>query len=474
MKKWVIVLGITLLPWQLYAESFEDFAAEFQGEFREYKEAINKEFAEFVKKQWEEFQVFKGDKPYEKPKVDRPPVAEPKKVPEKVTTPVVRPKPVPPPKPVVEPKPLPRPKPSTPQIVFDFYGEKVTVPYQKSLLVRMGKPSKNSVNTTLEKLTVGDHAETLKALQVYKETMNLNDWGYYLLLRDFAGRVAKKENDANMITWFLMLGSGYDTKVAYGDNTLYLFGAVDHQVYQTVFLKEEGKRYYILDPEGWKKRIGAVISFKGNYPKSDRPLDYLMGDLRFPDSSQSRKLSFSYKGKSYTITVEYNPNKVAFYKTAPQTAFSLYFDAPVEYRSKKTLLSELEPLVAGRDELDAVNFLLRFVQTSFKYATDDVQFKREKPLFPEETLYYPASDCEDRSILFAYLVRNLLGLEVVALHYPGHLAAAVRFHGKVEGDAFTHNGKRFTVTDPTYIGADAGMTMPQFKKSNFKVVEMKL
>ena len=338
----------------------------------------------------------------------------------------------------------------------------------------MGTPSKDSVNAALETLTKTDHTQTLQALQAYKKTMNLNDWGYYLLLREFAGKLVKSENDANMITWFLMLGSGYDTKVAYDDSSLYLFGAVDHQVFQTVFLKEGDKRYYILDPEGRKQRIGGVVSFKGNYPKSDKPLDYLMGDLRLSDSSQSRKLDFKYKGKSYSITVEYNPNKVAFYKKAPQTAFELYFEAPVEYHSKNSLIGQLEPLVKGRDELDAVNFLLRFVQTSFKYATDDVQFKREKPLFPEETLYYPASDCEDRSILFAYLVRKLLGLEVVALHYPGHLAAAVRFHGKVNGDSFDHNGKRFTVTDPTYIGADAGMTMPQFKKSSFKIVEMKL
>lgn len=474
MKKWIVMLSVSLLPWQLHAESYEDFAAEFQGEFQEYKEEVNREFAEFVKKQWEEFQVFKGDKPYEEPKVDKPPVAEPKKEPQKVTTPVVKPVPVPPPPPPVKPAPQPKPKPSTPKATFVFYGEQVTIPYQKSLGVKMGEPSKESVNAALETLTKTDHAQTLKALQAYKKTMNLNDWGYYLLLRQFAGKLAKNENDANMITWFLMLGSGYDTKVAYGDDTLYLFGAVDHQVYQTVFLKEEGKRYYILDPEGRKQRIGGVISFKGNYPKSDKPLDYLMGDLRLPDSSKSRQLSFKYKGKPYNITVEYNPNKVAFYQMAPQTAFELYFDAPVEYHSKKSLLSQLEPLVAGRDELDAVNFLLRFVQTSFKYATDDVQFKREKPLFPEETLYYPASDCEDRSILFAYLVRKLLGLEVVALHYPGHLAAAVRFHGNVGGDSFEHKGKRFTVTDPTYIGADAGMTMPQFKKSSYKVVEMKL
>ena len=83
MKTLLVALALSLLPWQLHAESFEDFAGGYQNEFQEYKEAQNKEFAEFVKKQWEEFQVFKGDKPYEKPKVDKPPVAKPEPAPAK-------------------------------------------------------------------------------------------------------------------------------------------------------------------------------------------------------------------------------------------------------------------------------------------------------------------------------------------------------------------------------------------------------
>jgi hypothetical protein len=474
MKKWTVLLGMALLPWQLCAESFEEFSKGYQSEFQEYKESQNREFAEFVKKQWEEFRVFKGEKPYEKPKVDKPPVAKPVKEPVKVTTPVVTPpKIITPPAPPAA-KPAPAPKPDMPQIAFGFYGSTVSVPYKKALRVRVGKPGKEGVTAALEKLTAQPHEETLKALNAHKTAMNLNDWGFFLLIRVFASRLAVGENDANMITWYLMLSAGYDTKVAYDDQNLYLFGAVSHTVYQTISLKEGAKTYYILDPKGRSQNVGALYSFKGNYPKSDRTLSYLMGDIRLPGSGKQRTLSFTYNGTPHSLNVEYNPNKVAFYERAPQTAFNLYFDAPVEHRAKKTLLSELAPLVKGRDELDAVNFLLRFVQSAFAYATDDAQFKREKPLFPEETLHYPASDCEDRSILFAYLVRNLLGLEVVALHYPGHLAAAVRFHGTVAGDSFTHKNKRFTVTDPTYVGANAGMAMPQFKSSSYKVVEMGL
>ena len=66
-----------------------------------------------------------------------------------------------------------------------------------------------------------------------------------------------------------------------------------------------------------------------------------------------------------------------------------------------------------------VGILLNFVQTSFDYQTDEEQFGREKYFYPEEILAYPFCDCEDRAAFFARLVRNLTGLEVVGLDYPG-------------------------------------------------------
>jgi len=43
--------------------------------------------------------------------------------------------------------------------------------------------------------------------------------------------------------------------------------------------------------------------------------------------------------------------------------------------------------------------------------------------------------------------------------YPGHVAAAVAMQ-HAQGDSHTYKGKRYTVTDPTYVNANAGMTMP--------------
>jgi hypothetical protein len=61
-------------------------------------------------------------------------------------------------------------------------------------------------------------------------------------------------------------------------------------------------------------------------------------------------------------------------------------------------------------------------------------------------------------------------LEVVGLDYPNHVATAVHFHSEIPGKAVTFRGKRFVICDPTYVNADAGMEMPDFKDITPKVI----
>ena len=148
-----------------------------------------------------------------------------------------------------------------------------------------------------------------------------------------------------------------------------------------------------------------------------------------------------------------------------------YVNAKVNPAVAGRLLSALAPIVEGKSETEAANLLINFVQTGFKYATDQEQFGYEKPFFVEELFYYPYCDCEDRSVLYSYLVRNLLKLDVVLLDYPNHIATAVCFNENVSGDFVTVEGKKYIVCDPTYIGASIGKAMPQFKRVAAKVLK---
>jgi hypothetical protein len=188
----------------------------------------------------------------------------------------------------------------------------------------------------------------------------------------------------------------------------------------------------------------------------------------------TRRLTFRYGGKTYAFPVHYNQNAIRFFNTYPQTDLPVFFSGVVAAETERSLLAGLGPIIAGKSETEAVNILLRFVQTAFEYQTDDEQFGREKYFFAEEAIHFPFSDCEDRSVLFSYLVRRLTNLEVVGLLYPGHVATAVRFTGEVKGDKVMAGGKNFVVCDPTYINADIGMAMPQFKGVVPEIISVEL
>ncbi len=74
--------------------------------------------------------------------------------------------------------------------------------------------------------------------------------------------------------------------------------------------------------------------------------------------------------------------------------------------------------------------------------------------------------------MFSYLVRKLLGLDVVLLDYPGHIATAVKFTEEVGGSYLQLEDGKYVVCDPTYFGASAGMSMPQYQNVKLSVIEL--
>jgi hypothetical protein len=172
------------------------------------------------------------------------------------------------------------------------------------------------------------------------------------------------------------------------------------------------------------------------------------------------------------ITISENKNLIDFYNDYPLSSkWDFYSAASLSEETKRTLYPILRREIAGKSTSDAANMLINFVHTAFDYPTDGDQFGYERPLFGDETFYYPYSDCEDRSILYAILVRELLGLETVLLNYPGHLATAVHFpDNTAHGWHFRWEDRVYTICDPTYIGADAGDCMTQFQTVAPKIV----
>ena len=169
---------------------------------------------------------------------------------------------------------------------------------------------------------------------------------------------------------------------------------------------------------------------------------------------------------------------MAFYSTYPtsmldeniMTRWAMYANTPMAQDVSKQLYPQLKAIISGKTQLDAVNILLNWVQTGFVYEYDDKVWGGDRAFFAEESLYYPYCDCEDRSILFTRLVRDILGLKCILVYYPGHLAAAVNFTESVNGDYILLNGQKYIISDPTYIGAPVGLTMVNMNNKSAKVI----
>ncbi len=116
--------------------------------------------------------------------------------------------------------------------------------------------------------------------------------------------------------------------------------------------------------------------------------------------------------------------RIKYLSTYPQLDLRYYFAAPVDPITSQALTQSLSVILAGSQDTQ-VSQLLHFIHRSFPYAVDDQQFGYENYLTVEESLHYQASDCEDRSVLFAWLAINLLKEPVVALNYEGHVATAL-------------------------------------------------
>ena len=476
-----ILTVLFLFPFAFAQNEFEQWKSMELDSFQKYKDERDGEFIKFLKQQWKEYDITKGSKRDETPKpIDIPvaPVQPPSKEIEpskKIVKEISVPKYIPPVGKIITPEAPPEVKQKGKVLNITFYQTPVKIYYDPAFYMEpIGTVDQKTISSFWDKMSRADYDSFVKQARQLEGELKLNDWGYHHLLYDIGEKIYRgNRNMTFLFVWYISSKSGYDSRVGYKDNRVYILLPSKNSVYGIPFLTLEGKKYYALSFKKKPETFSALYTYKGKYPNADKLMDYRIADSPgIKQNSNQRDLKFKYKGKSYHITIRYNNNLVDYYKYYPQTDIEIFFDALPSKETEYTVLKELKPLVEGKSETEAVTILLRFVQTAFEYKTDDEQFGGEKYMMPEEMLYYPYSDCEDRSVFFAYLVRKLLGLEVVGLDYPGHISTAVRIDGKVYGDYVYRKNTRYTVCDPTYINAGIGMAIPKFKKFKPKVVEI--
>jgi hypothetical protein len=252
---------------------------------------------------------------------------------------------------------------------------------------------------------------------------------------------------------------------------LFILYATDYSIYDCNFFRLDGKNYYLFAKD--KKALRLSVC---NIPYPNEQLMSLMlsQPQKFDYEKTVPRTIISKENPDMKLTVSVNKHLLDFYEGYPSsminnnfmTRWAMYANTPLDDNVKNQIYPVLREKIKGLSKVEAVNVLLNFLQTGFDYELDDDVWGGDRPFFAEETLYYPACDCEDRSILLSRWVRDLVGCEVALVYYPGHLAMAVNFGDEKpeEGTYYLWDDKPFYVCDPTImgIGAPVGVPMQMF------------
>jgi hypothetical protein len=477
----------------LSAQSFEDFKRSQAESFTKYKDERDNAFNKYLKQQWEAYNVYKGEPLYEKPKPREIPTAEPvkiKSVGPKISIKVkkieyVEPKPVQEKEKIVKEE-IVVPKKVTPKeeiklvevqpkkvepkkvvivskdINFDFFGSKLGFDVPTGIKNAKFYPqNQEGITNFFDSAASSEYESFINEIKKVSDVMNLNDWGVYLLVLDIANNVHKDKDNSNLLSWFIFNKLGYAVKVGLADRHIVLMHYSKKTIYSTPNYNFSDKKFYVVASYA-KGSVGRLYSYKQNYPGADKPMDLSIKTLpNFMSDMKQKTLSFSDYGRKYDVSFEYNKNLIDFMATYPQADYETYFNAPIDSRTYESIAKEIKKYVDGKKAGDAMNFVLHFVQKSFKYERDDQQFGREKVMFADETLFFDKSDCEDRAVLFSYLIKELFGIGVVGVKYKDHMATAL--YVPMDGDSVKAGQRKFILADPTYINASIGQSMPKYK-----------
>lgn len=308
-----------------------------------------------------------------------------------------------------------------------------------------------------------------------KSLLGLNDWGLYLLIGNAFKAYCPQgsENEQVIFSVFTFNQLGYKAKIGRTGQELLPLIVFNCEAYNALYFNfstEPGIRYSVIDPK--HRSLSSVKCYTLNHAIARQPVDAsLPVSPRLAVDVRTKTLND--RQRDYHLA--YNKNLVDFYATLPCVNFAIYGQAIPDPVFLKSVEQQLAPALQGMTQEAAINYLLHFVQYAFRYKTDEEQFGYEKWFFAEETIASSFSDCGDRAILFAQLVRHLLKMPVVLVYYPGkHLATAVCFSNPdTTGDYITVDGTRYLLCDPTYTGADLGMGMPQLAGVPIEIIKLK-
>lgn len=329
-----------------------------------------------------------------------------------------------------------------------------------------GKFKPQLIANVLKGLSSGQYNSLVDDCLAIRKECNLGDWAYLQMLKVITDQFCGAgTNEAALLMGFVYYKSGYRARFAYSTELkrVFLLYGSKYSIFDKPSYFLDGISYYGVEDLPQTLSLCEV-----EYPEEKSLSLFTPSTQKFYVDEGEKRTIVSKRFPDVKINVSVNKNLMEFCGGVPdsycdddpETRWNIYANAPLDEEVKEQIYPVLKKLLEGKSETAKINRLLDLIQNGMEYQYDDVVWGvADRIFYAEESLYYPYCDCEDRAILFTRLVRDLVGLPCALVHYQGHLGAAVAFSSDVPGIGWLVNGKKYTVCDPTYIGAGCGEEM---------------
>jgi len=461
-----------------FLNDFNDFKSSIENNFERQSRKNDSVFLTYLNGIWKEFQVFTQDR-VKRVKPEQQPIApktiESIELPEPninlKSIPIVPDSTLLHSEPGVEPMELNSMEISSGQInYFDFLGQKVGVSradndeYQHNTLFN---DKKAQIIAFYERYAKNQSWQKIShELYLLSQAKQLNDWGFYYLLSIASESIFQDSDEQVLFTWLSLLKSGINARIAYNKESIYVLAAFKEKIYNTGVVTILGQDYYLLNRRN-DKLSGGLHTYEANYPGDLKPVSIEMKTLpKLANVPENRIFIFDLD----TLQIRINLSLINFYSAYPDCNLPVYFNTPLSPQAISSLDASLKPMMKDKADKEKVEMLLKFVQDSFPYKLDMEQFGREKYFFPDETLHYPYSDCEDRAVFLVKLVYLYTNLTAIGLEYSDHVSVAVKLDEPIPGSYVVFNNDRYYICDPTFIRAGLGMAMDEMKKQSPDII----
>lgn len=356
-----------------------------------------------------------------------------------------------------------------------FYSEKVKIEYDNSICIKYKiKPNDENVQGFYELMEKTKFNVLQENLDSIKNTLLLNDWLYYILINKTVDEIFKKESEnfRKLFCWYVLNKSGYLATIIYRASYEISVNSND-KIFETSEFSYKNKRYINLTqieniPTSPKElnhlkffpnKTGKLFNFSISLP--------MLND----DSVFSKKVEIIIRGKKEIFEYKLSRNIVEIMKGYPQLKTEEYFKVPPSSLLYNSLFAQLKENIKGMDTTDIVRYLMSYVRLSSVAKDNKEIFGYSKPMIIEESVYYEYGDCDDKSVLFYFLIKELIGVPVIVLRYPKHVNVAVKL-GSIYGKPYEYKGLKYSVCEPTEIGdvSDIGYSTEFMRYPKPKVI----